>query len=67
MAPNGFVFDGIDAGSLYSALDRALSLYKQRPERWEALSRQVMRDSDRWSWDQAASHYVDLYQSILAH
>lgn len=27
--PNGFVFEGIDAGSLYSALDRALNLYKR--------------------------------------
>ena len=37
LRPNGFVFDGIDAGSLNTALDRALRYYRERPEWWEGL------------------------------
>lgn len=40
---NGFSFDGIDAGSLDSALDRAVAYYKQRPEWWRDLVRQNMQ------------------------
>ena len=37
LRPNGFVFEGIDAGSLNTALDRALRYYRERPEWWEGL------------------------------
>ncbi len=37
LTPNGFVFSGIDGSSLDSALNRAFSMYKGRPEAWKEL------------------------------
>ena len=37
--PNGFVFEGIDASSLNSALDRACACYRDRPDWWRQLRR----------------------------
>ncbi|KAI7843173.1 hypothetical protein COHA_003157 [Chlorella ohadii] len=66
MQPNGYVFDGIDAGSLNSALDRAIAAYKGKPEEWAALRGRIMADASRWSWDVAAGSYVDLYNKVLS-
>lgn len=35
---NGFSFGGSDEGSLFSAMDRALRMYKERRGDWEGLS-----------------------------
>lgn len=64
--PNGYVFDGIDSGSLNSALDRALGRFKSDPAGWKALSADVMRDSERWAWDGPAAAYVDIYNRVLS-
>ena len=40
---NGFSFDGIDAGSLNSAFDRAVKYYNEKPEWWAELVRQNMQ------------------------
>jgi starch synthase len=60
--PNGFVFEGVDAGSLFGALDRALALRRERPGAWAALSAAAMADADRWSWEAPAAAYEALYR-----
>jgi hypothetical protein len=40
---NGFTFDGIDANSLNSALDRAMEMYKSKPEAWRDLEKKNMQ------------------------
>lgn len=59
---NGFVFDGIDEGSLNWALDRAFSHYTQKPEEWNDIMRKVMQIDN--SWHNTAGKYVDVYNSV---
>ncbi|EFN53763.1 hypothetical protein CHLNCDRAFT_25546 [Chlorella variabilis] len=63
---NGYVFDGIDANSLNSALDRALNAFKERPEWWAQLRGRIMQDAMRFSWNTTAGSYVQLYQNVTS-
>ena len=67
LAPNGFVFDGIDAGSLESALDRALSMFSSRREEFAALQSRNLSEGERWSWTAPAQSYIELYSGALDH
>ncbi|GFR45979.1 hypothetical protein Agub_g7451, partial [Astrephomene gubernaculifera] len=60
---NGFTFDGADEGSLYGALDRALSLYGRDPERWRQVVSNNMRQDV--SWSRSAGRYLALYRSLI--
>ena len=61
---NGFTFDGVDGGSLDSALDRALERYRGGQEWWRALvSRNMLHDS---SWQGSARDYVETYKQLVA-
>ncbi len=59
---NGYTFDGTDEGSLFSALDRSLAAYIERPADW-ALLRQCNLNMEL-SWSRSASDYVNLYNGI---
>ncbi|GJS09393.1 glycogen synthase-like protein isoform X1 [Tanacetum coccineum] len=59
---NGFVFEGIDEGSLNSALDRAFSYYQEKPIEWANLVQKVMQIDN--SWNKTAGKYIDVYNSI---
>lgn len=58
---NGFVFGPATAEALLLALQRATSAW-QDPKLWRRLQKHGMaRDS---SWEAAARHYAELYQSL---
>ena len=57
---NGFVFDGVDEGSLDGALDRAIAYYRDKREWWDAMVAKVMKIDH--SWSRSADTYVDLYR-----
>ncbi|XP_071742097.1 uncharacterized protein [Rutidosis leptorrhynchoides] len=59
---NGFVFEGIDEGSLSLALDRAFSYYQEKPIEWANLVEKVMQIDN--SWNRTAGTYIDLYNLI---
>jgi starch synthase len=59
---NGFVFNGLDEGSLSSTLERAMSYYQQRPDWWLELTSKAMELDN--SWDKSAGEYLSLYQSV---
>lgn len=60
---NGFVFGPATGGALLEAVQRAIAAWHD-PERWRRLQKHGMaRDS---SWQDAARHYVALYQQLLA-
>ncbi|KAL9230493.1 hypothetical protein vseg_005835 [Gypsophila vaccaria] len=63
-ASNGFVFEGIDEGSLSRILDRALAFYSQKPKEWEKLVKKIMEIDN--SWNNAAGKYITLYNSVKA-
>ncbi|KAG7666553.1 hypothetical protein KSW81_005205 [Nannochloris sp. 'desiccata'] len=62
---NGFVFEGSDAGSFESALDRALGMYIERKEEWAALCGRNLSQGERWSWKAPAQSYLELYRGVL--
>eukprot|EP00983_Pelagomonas_calceolata_P072057 1151501-Pelagomonas_calceolata.AAC.2 len=34
---NGYTFDGTDSGSMSAALDRALALFRDQPQKWNQV------------------------------
>ncbi|KZV26815.1 putative starch synthase 4, chloroplastic/amyloplastic-like [Dorcoceras hygrometricum] len=59
---NGFVFEGIDEGSLNSTLDRAFSYYQQKADEWGDIVKKVMQTDN--SWNNTAGKYIDIYNSV---
>ncbi|KAH7572491.1 hypothetical protein JRO89_XS04G0264000 [Xanthoceras sorbifolium] len=59
---NGFVFEGIDEGSLNCALDRAFRHYREKPDEWNSMVQKVMEIDN--SWNNTASKYIEIYNSI---
>lgn len=60
--PNGFVFEGIDEGSLNGALERAFQYYNEKPQLWMELVSKIMRIDN--SWEKSAGEYINLYNSV---
>ncbi|MBK5932249.1 glycogen synthase GlgA [Halochromatium salexigens] len=59
----GFLFDSPDAEALWDALERALDLYHQAPERWRQLMQTGMAQD--LSWEASAKRYELFYQEAL--
>ncbi|MDR7089593.1 glycogen synthase GlgA [Cellvibrio fibrivorans] len=60
---NGFVFHGATAGELLAAIQRAISLFKQK-DRWKQLQLNAM--SKDFSWDASAKEYLAIYEQIVS-
>ena len=62
---DGFVIDGVTFESIFSGIDRALTLHHGDRSRWEEMMRTAMRHD--YSWLAAAQRYVDLvYREAVA-
>ena len=59
----GFVFDDYTAEALTEAVEQALHLYRQRPEIWEQIKHNGMRQD--FSWARSAAEYEKLYREML--
>ncbi|KAJ0029999.1 hypothetical protein Pint_13897 [Pistacia integerrima] len=59
---NGFVFEGIEEGSLNSALDRAFRYYRDKPDECNSTVQEVMEIDN--SWNNTAGKYVEIYNSV---
>jgi starch synthase len=59
----GFAFTDFNAGALTREIDRALDVYTNTPETWQARQQRAMQVS--FDWQRSASHYVDLYRSAI--
>jgi starch synthase len=65
---NGFVFRAPDSDEMLQAVERALEIYHQQPDHWQALLATAMQARDRqghdFTWTTAANHYLaELYNS----
>ncbi|GLT69987.1 hypothetical protein SLA2020_420940 [Shorea laevis] len=58
---NGFVFEGIDEGSLNWALDRAFAHYREKADEWNGIIGKVMEVDN--SWNNTAGKYIEVYTS----
>ncbi|KAJ8445217.1 hypothetical protein Cgig2_024423 [Carnegiea gigantea] len=61
---NGFVFEGIDEGSLNWSLERAFKFYFEKPDEWKKLVQKIMEIDN--SWNNAAGKYITIYNSVKA-
>jgi len=59
---NGFVFEDYRPDALFSAIKRALSLYKNKAS-WAGLVKKVMGLD--YSWNVSAKEYIKLYNKML--
>ncbi len=59
----GFVFKEATPSGLAGALERALALYRGRPEAWMDLQRRGMAQD--FGWSRAAREYLELYEELL--
>lgn len=57
---NGFVFDNPDEKGMDSALDRAIQIWFENPERWRKIMINGMNDD--YSWNLPAAAYVEIYK-----
>lgn len=59
---NGFVFEHPNAQGIDSALDRAIKLWYNSPDKWrELMVRTMMQD---YSWDKPSLEYLKIYQEL---
>jgi starch synthase len=58
----GFVFRDYSPAALIAALQRALTVFRDKP-RWRALQKAGMRQDN--SWDRSAREYVRIYERAL--
>ncbi|KAK2447829.1 starch synthase 3, chloroplastic/amyloplastic [Trifolium repens] len=61
LEPNGFNFDGADAGGVDYALNRAISAWYDGREWFNTLCKTVMEQD--WSWNRPALDYLELYHA----
>ncbi|RAL44890.1 hypothetical protein DM860_003649 [Cuscuta australis] len=59
--PNGFSFDGADAGGVDYALNRAISAWYDARDWLNRLCAKVMEQD--WSWNRPALDYLELYHA----
>jgi starch synthase len=59
----GFRFTPYTPDALRDTVQRALALYRHRPEQWRQVIATGMRQD--WSWDRSAGEYVRLYERII--
>jgi starch synthase len=60
----GFAFRAYTADAFRETVERALTLYRDQPERWLELMRTGMRQD--WSWDHSAAEYEQLFARLTA-
>jgi len=58
----GFLFGPYDEHALLEAVDRALALFRRRPQ-WSRIMKNAMLAE--FSWDQSARKHLELYESLL--
>jgi len=63
-AGNGFRFEAYDPWALYTAMVRAVEVYRH-PTLWQRLQRRCMAHDI--SWNTAAARYVDVYHWARSH
>jgi starch synthase len=60
----GFLFSDYDPRALWDAIQRALSIHRDKPNAWRRL--QINGMSRDFSWDHAAAEYVKVYKRVTA-
>ncbi len=59
---NGFLFEDYDCGGLMWAVDKALEVYYDKERWWKMVMNAI---HTRFSWDDSARKYIDIYNKIM--
>ena len=59
----GFSFTAYIPAAFSHAIDRAVTLYRENPQKWLEIMRTGMRQD--WSWDRVAAEYEKLYSLVV--
>lgn len=59
---NGFTFDDYSVGSMITAVDNAIKIYKDK-DLWSTLIKNDMKMDN--TWDKSAKEYINLYSKLL--
>ena len=59
----GFTFQSYNADDFYWAIQRALNLYHNHPDKFYALQKTDMEQD--FSWDKPAARYLELFRKML--
>jgi starch synthase len=62
-AATGFAFDEPSGPALLAAVDRALAVYFEQPQRWRAMMRRGMEED--FSWQRSAREYETVYRAAV--
>lgn len=60
---NGFVFNNYDASDMLNAIDRAVGLYRDFPEKWGGLVKRAMTTD--FTWKNSAHEYIKFYNEFF--
>ncbi|MEJ2642155.1 MAG: glycogen synthase [Desulfosarcinaceae bacterium] len=60
---NGFTFLDFTAAYFFDAVQRAIDLYRNQPDRWRQMMMLAMAQD--FSWDKSAEKYLAVYRNIL--
>lgn len=60
---NGFLFTKYSSAAMLTAIQRAIRVYQNQPQRWLKLITHGM--TGNYSWDRSAKAYADLYTKLL--
>ena len=60
---NGFGFFDFQAHSFLDAVNRAVDVYRNSPERWQAMMMTAM--SQDFSWNRSAEKYLTVYRQLI--
>ncbi len=56
---NGFSFSNFSSDEMLDAIDRAITVYKEKPDEWDKLVVRAMKSD--FSWNKSATKYVEMY------
>jgi glycogen synthase len=59
--PNGFNFEGTDAGAMDYGLNRGIDLFYNKRAEFRQLQATCMAQD--WSWNRPATDYVEIYHA----
>ncbi len=58
----GFRFRNFSSKNLYNTIEKAISVYKNSPKKWQKMQKIAMQKD--FSWKNSAKRYLDLYYKI---
>lgn len=61
---NGFTFSRYNAHDMLYTLRKAVGLYRNYKDKWNALAEKIMKID--FSWNSSASKYAELYRNVLS-